>query len=122
MAAHEPTLSQSRALRTDPGVFDTLASKSRDSLYLIESKIVKAYRRLVVQKGEQKQAIGIRRGSRSTKIHAIVDSKGRPLNFTIMGGQVHDSQVVGEVFNTPRVSLAVTADKANHNEKCVSRS
>ncbi len=69
------------------------------------------------KRGEQKQAIGISRGGRSTKIHAIVDSKGRPLNFTVTGGQVHDSQVVGDVLDTPRPPLAVTADKAYDSEK-----
>jgi len=58
--------------------------------------------RPAAQKGEQNQAIGISRGGRSTKIHAIVDSKGRPLNFTVTGGQVHDSQVVGDILDTPR--------------------
>jgi transposase len=73
--------------------------------------------RPAAQKGEQNQAIGISRGGRSTKIHAIVDSKGRPLNFTVTGGQVHDSQVVGDVLDTPRPPLAVTADKAYDSEK-----
>ena len=76
-------------------IFDALASKSRDGLYLIDSTIVKTAR----QRGEKNQAIGISRGGRSTKIHAIVDSKGRPLNFTVTGGQVHDSQVVGEILD-----------------------
>ncbi len=44
-------------------------------------------------------------------------AKGRPLNFTVTGGQVHDSQVVGEVLDTPRPPLAVTADKAYDSEK-----
>jgi hypothetical protein len=46
------------------------------------------------KRGEKNQAIGVSRGGRSTKIHAIVDAKGRPLNFVVTGGQVHDSQVV----------------------------
>jgi transposase len=70
-----------------------------------------------VQRGEQNQAIGISRGGRSTKIHATVDSKGRPLNFTVTGGQVHDSQVVEDVLDTPRPPLAVTADKAYDSQK-----
>jgi len=69
------------------------------------------------KRGEQNQAIGISRGGRSTKIHAIVDSKGRPLNFVVTGGQVHDSQVVGDVLDTLRPPLAVTADKAYDSEK-----
>ena len=69
------------------------------------------------KRGEKNQAIGISRGGRSTKIHALVDSKGRPLNFIVTGGQVHDSQVVEEVLETPRPPLAVTADKAYDSEK-----
>ncbi|MGO8865951.1 MAG: IS5 family transposase [Alphaproteobacteria bacterium] len=93
-------------------IFDKLASKSRDSLYLIDSTIVKAHRAASGAKGEKNQAIGISRGGRSTKIHANVDSKGRPLNFTLTGGQVHDSQVVEEVLDTAKAPLAVAADKA----------
>ena len=33
------------------------------------------------------------------------------------GGQVHDSQVVGDVLDTPRPPLAVTADKAYDSAK-----
>ena len=69
-------------------VFDQLASKSRDSLYLIDSAVVKAHRAASGAKGgEQNQAIGVSRGGRTTKIHAIVDSKGRPLSFAVTGGQ-----------------------------------
>src|SRR5262249_1769474 len=69
-------------------IFDALAAKSRDSLYLIDSTIVKAHRAAKRRKrGEKNQAIGISRGGRTTKIHAVVDGKGRPLNFIVTGGQ-----------------------------------
>ena len=74
-------------------------------------------RRKRCKRGEKNQAIGISRGGRTTKLHAIVDSKGRPLNFTVTGGQVHDSQVVEEVLDTPKSPLAVTADKAYDSQK-----
>src|SRR5262245_18934535 len=100
-------------------IFDALAAKSRDSLYLIDSTIVKAHRAASgAKRGEKNQAIGISRGGRTTKIHAVVDGKGRPLNFTVTGGQVHDSQVVEEVLNTPRWPLVVTADKAYDSQTC----
>ena len=35
----------------------------------------------------------------------------------VTGGQVHDSQVVGDVLDTPRSPLAVTADKAYDSQK-----
>jgi transposase len=63
------------------------------------------------------QAIGVGRGGRSTKIYAIVGAKGRPLNFIVTGGQVHDSQVVEEMLDTPNPPLAVAADKAYDSQK-----
>ena len=69
------------------------------------------------KRGEQNQAIGVSRGGRTTKIHAAVDSRDRPLNFTVTGGHVHDSQVVEEVLVTPKSPLAVTADKAYDSQK-----
>ena len=41
------------------------------------------------------------RGGRGTKIHAIVDSKGRPLSFIVTGGHVHDSQIAEELYDKP---------------------
>lgn len=69
------------------------------------------------KRGEKNQAIGISRGGRSTKIHAIVDSKGRPLDFIVTGGHVHDSQLVEDVLNTPSPPLAVSADKAYDSQR-----
>jgi hypothetical protein len=42
---------------------------------------------------------------RTTKIHAIVDSKGRPQSFTVTGGQVHDSQVVEEILKHTSIAI-----------------
>jgi hypothetical protein len=50
-------------------------------------------------------------------IHTIVDSKGRPLSFTLTGGQVHDAKVVEGILTTPRSPLAITADKVYDSEK-----
>jgi len=83
-------------------IFDALASKSRDSLYPIDSTTVKAHRAAGWAKGGAK--LGDRRQPRRPldEKHAVVDNKGCPLNFALTGGQVHDSQVVGEVLDTPK--------------------
>ena len=74
------------------------------------------------KRGEKNQAIGKSRGGRSTKIHAVVDSKGRPLNFTVTGGQVHDSQVVEAVLDTPRPPPPSPPTRLTTVATCVSRS
>jgi transposase len=69
-------------------IFDTLASKLRDGLYLTDGRIVKAPRAASrAKRKENNQAIGISRGGCRTKIRAIVDSKGRSLNFLVTRGQ-----------------------------------
>ena len=98
--------------------FDQLASKmARQSVFDRQYRCESLPRGQRRKRGEKNQAIGISRGGRTTKIHAIVGSKGRPLSFKVTGGQVHDSQVFEEILNTPRAPLAVTADKADDSEK-----
>ena len=99
-------------------IFDTLAAKSRDSLYLIDSTIVKAHRAASGAKGGSKTRRSVSVAvvaPRKSMPSSIV--KGRPLNFAVTGGQVHDSQVVGDVLDTPKPPLAITADKAYDSEK-----
>ena len=42
---------------------------------------------------ENNQFIGINRGSKNTKIHAVVNKLGNPLHFILTGGQVHDCKI-----------------------------
>ena len=61
----------------------------------------------------ENQAIGLSRGSRTTKIHALVDGLGNPLGFRLTGGQVHDSQVASELLEGFDISQSsIIADKA----------
>ena len=61
----------------------------------------------------ENQAIGLNRGGRTTKIHALVDGLGNPLGFRLTGGQVHDSQVASELLEGFDISQSnIIADKA----------
>jgi len=57
------------------------------------------------------QAIGITRGGRNTKIHAVCDALGNPLRFVLTAGQRHDSKPVPE-FLDGLAAKALLADKA----------
>ncbi|MBH2044139.1 MAG: IS5 family transposase, partial [Comamonadaceae bacterium] len=45
------------------------------------------------------QAIGITRGGRNTKIHAVCDALGNPLRFVLTAGQRHDAKPVPELLD-----------------------
>ena len=45
------------------------------------------------EKSKDHQCIGISRGGRSTKIHAVVDALGNPLHIQLSAGNVNDVTV-----------------------------
>ena len=58
------------------------------------------------------QAIGISRGGRTTKIHALADGLGNPIKFILTGGQVHDAKAAIEVLaGIDLTDVNVIADK-----------
>ena len=65
------------------------------------------------QEESQNQCIGISRGERRTKIHAVVDALGNPVHVQLSAGNIHDVTVAQTVLE--HISLAgstVLADKA----------
>ncbi|WP_238157735.1 IS5 family transposase [Lacticaseibacillus chiayiensis] len=61
----------------------------------------------------ENQAIGMSRGGRTTKIHAIVDGLGNPLRFLLTGVHIHDSQAAQPLLvQLELAGVNVIADKA----------
>ena len=61
-------------------------------------------------------AIGHSRGETTTKIHLSCDSDGYPLDFKITGGEVHDTQVAGELIEIIGQADYCIADKGYNSE------
>ncbi|MBK9584585.1 MAG: IS5 family transposase [Alphaproteobacteria bacterium] len=76
-------------------IFDQLAKKSKHSLHLIDSTIVRAHR----------SASGAKGGNWS-------NGQGRPLEMVLAGGQAHDAPVLPELLGHKKPPLAICADKA----------
>ncbi len=59
------------------------------------------------------QCIGISRGGRSTKIHAVVDGLGYPLVLKLTGGQINDGVMLQSCLDQLNISgSTILADKA----------
>ena len=62
---------------------------------------------------DDNQCIGISRGGRSTKIHAVVDGLGYPLVLELTGGQVNDGIMLQKCLEQLDISgSTILADKA----------
>jgi Transposase DDE domain len=79
----------------------------------VSAPIVRAHQHSAgAQKSGEDQAIGRSRGGLSTKIHALVDALGNPIDFFLTGGEAHD--LVGADHLLPAIETdTLIADKGS---------
>ena len=65
-------------------------------------------------RNEDHQCIGVSRGGRSTKIHAVVDALGNPIHVQLTPGNVNDVTVAQQMSEAVKLQPGTTvlADKA----------
>ena len=62
---------------------------------------------------KRKHDIGLSRGGKNTKIHALVDGLGNPIRLIFTGGEVHDSKEAVSLLEGLEIAgSAVLGDKA----------
>lgn len=62
---------------------------------------------------QRNQCIGVSRGGRSTKIHAVVDALGNPVHVMLSTGNTSDITIAEDLLNQVSISgSTVLADKA----------
>ena len=62
---------------------------------------------------EKNQCIGITRGGRNTKIHAVVDALGNPIHVQLSSGDITDENIADDVLDHVDLNnTIVQADKA----------
>ena len=63
------------------------------------------------KRGQRAQAIGVSRGGRNTKLHALSDDFGRPLAFALTGGQAADCRAAELLLHLVPAGALVLADR-----------
>src|SRR5215471_3310154 len=71
-------------------IFKVLASDHDNEYMMIDATIVRASAQCRRTKKNGEQAIGRSRGGLTTKIHALVDALGNPVEVMLTPGQAHD--------------------------------
>ncbi len=65
--------------------------------------------------------MGRSRGGLTTKIHASVDARGRPIGLSLSEGQAHDAPAADDLLATVRQGTIVLADRAYDSNKIRNR-
>jgi len=80
-----------------------------------------ASRRFGRKRGIKENALGRSRGGFSTKVHALVDTQGRPLHVELTPGQQHDCTVAKEIIAVHAQGKAVIADTAYDSDDIIAQ-
>lgn len=82
----------------------------------IDGSIVKAHQHSMGASSDNSEEIGKSRGGNTTKIHLAVDSYGLLIEFTLTGGEVHDSKAAPDLIEQLPDSGYVIANKGYDSE------
>lgn len=97
-------------------IFFKLRGETDQEWVSIDGSYVSAHQHAAGARRGENRAIGRGRGGATTKIHMAVDSHGRPINFEITGGEVHDSQVANQLIDLVQTADYLMADKGYDSE------
>ena len=97
-------------------IFKCLCFEPDMEWQFIDGSIVKAHQHSSGAKQDEETAIGKSVAGNTTKIHLAVDSGGLPIEFTVTGGEVHDSKEAPELIAKLPDSDYKIADKGYDSE------
>ena len=97
-------------------IFFSLRKEVDTEWVFIDGSYIRCHQHASGARRGEDRAIGQSRGGATTKIHLSCDADGYPLNFKITGGEIHDSQVAGELIEMIGQADYFIADKGYDSE------
>ncbi|MGI9489945.1 MAG: IS5 family transposase [Geminicoccaceae bacterium] len=104
----------------EAGIWDRLLSAMTEAvdgeIVMIDSSSVRVHQHAAVEKktekGEEDGAMGHSKGGLTTKIHALVDAEGRPIQLGLTAGQTNDCKPALDLLIALESGAILLADKA----------
>jgi transposase len=90
--------------------FASVDSRARCSCALIDTSIVRVHQHGACIAGNNEQLMGRSRGGLTTKIHAVVDTRGLPIRLALTTGEAHDNRLVLPLRSSLRSGAMLLAD------------
>jgi transposase len=92
-------------------IMDALAAMHDAAVQMIDTSIVRVHQHGACIAGNNQQHMGRSRGGLTTKIHAVVDTKGLPVQIGLTPGETHDNQLCSVLLSELRPQTMVLADR-----------
>jgi hypothetical protein len=87
-----------------------LAAMHDAAVQMIDTSIVRVHQHGACIAGNNQQHMGRSRGGLTTKIHAVVDTNGLPVQIGLTPGATHDNQLCSTLLSELRPQTMLLAD------------
>ena len=92
-------------------IMDALAAMHDAAVQMIDTSIVRVHQHGACIAGNNQQHMGRSRGGLTTKIHAVVDTNGLPVQIGLTPGETHDNQLCSVLLSELRPQTMLLADR-----------
>jgi hypothetical protein len=90
---------------------DALAATHDASVQMIDTSIVRVHEHGACLARNRRQSMGRSRGGLTTKIRAVVDTNGLPVQLALTAGEAHDNRLAGKLLPRLKSGTMVLADR-----------
>ena len=88
-----------------------LATTHDASVQMIDTSIVRVHQHAACVARSGSQSMGRSRGGLSSKIHAVVDANGLPVQLALTAGEAHDNRLAGKLLSCLKSGTMLLADR-----------
>jgi transposase len=92
-------------------IMDALAETHDAAVQMIDTSVVRVHQHGACIAGNSEQHMGRSRGGLTTKIHAVVDTNGLPVQLGLTPGEAHDNRLCSALLNELRPRTMLLADR-----------
>jgi transposase len=92
-------------------IMDALAETHNAAVQMIDTSVVRVHQHGACIAGNSEQHMGRSRGGLTTKIHAVVDTNGLPVQLGLTPGETHDNRLCSVLLNELRPRTMLLADR-----------
>ena len=90
---------------------DAMASARDMAVQMIDTSIVRVHQHAASIARNKKQSMGRSRGGLTSKIHAVVDTNGLPVQLALTAGEAHDNRLAGKLLSHLKAGTMLLADR-----------
>src|ERR1700744_4681893 len=92
-------------------IIDALAAAHDAAVQMIDTSIVRVHQHGACITRNRRQSMGRSRGGLTSKIHAVVDSNGRPVRLALSLDGAHEVRLAGTPLSRLKFGLMLLADR-----------